>query len=55
MVNTYWAIIGLPKNVGSALLGRLKYSATLSNFSGAWRHLVPPSLLIYDLVLNSNM
>ena len=55
MVNTYWAIIGLPKNVGSALLRRLKYSATLSNFSGAGRHLVPLSLLIYDLVLNSNM
>ena len=55
VVNTYWAIIGLPKKVGSALLRRLKYSDTLSNFSGAGRHLVPLSLLIYDLVLNSNM
>ena len=54
MVNTYWAIIGLPKNVGSALR-RLKYSDTLSNFSGAGRHLIPPPLLIHDLVLNSNM
>ena len=55
MVNTYWAIIGLPKNVGSALHRRLKYSDTLSNFSGTGRHLVPLSLLIYDFVLNSNM
>ena len=48
VVNTYWAIIGLPKNVGSALR-RLKYSDTLSNFSGSERHLLPLSLLIDDL------